>query len=158
MSLFVKLLGRWGGHETMSLKVIVEGPLEPDDLAELGQAIRKIEQRTGGHYQVFIVPEGAQGPPVEASLWAWVGTDGQEVGLARLARAWIPLGTINLAGFHEATLRHPRLIDLLREQAGRDGETVRLLRFEAVEQLEMIEPLRDKPGGPAKEAGDDAAR
>lgn len=32
-------------------------------------------------------------------LWAWLGEANGETGVARLQRAWLPLGTINLVGF-----------------------------------------------------------
>jgi hypothetical protein len=142
----------------------------------LGTALRKIEQRTAGHYRVAVLPEDGQGlDMMEAekllaeafaapagspfitkayrrtasgalevlrrpSLWTWVGTDGKEVGIARLAQAWIPLGAVNLVGFHEATLRDLRLVGALRRQADLDGQAVRLVRFEAAEELALIEP------------------
>ena len=48
--------------------------------------------------------------PVKGSeLWAWVGEANGEDGVARLQRAWIPLGTINLVGFSKEVLTDPRL-------------------------------------------------
>lgn len=35
-------------------------------------------------------------PEAGAVLWAWVGHENGETGVARLQKAWIPLGTINL--------------------------------------------------------------
>jgi len=148
----------------MNTKVVIEGPLGPDDLARLGQALRKIEQQTGGHYRMEIAPEGKPCPTLEEAeklllrvfpaapgksfvtagfskeagrepltLWAWVASDENETGVARLRQAWIPLGTINLAGFNRDTLCHPNLVEALRRQAAQDGQTTRLVRFEAVE-------------------------
>ncbi len=71
-------------------------------------------------------------------LWAWVGEEKGETGVARLQTAWIPLGTINLVAFSEEVLTDPRLIEALQEQADRDGQTVRLVKFvRAGEGLEI---------------------
>src|SRR5262249_23575139 len=55
-------------------------------------------------------------PPADGSvLWAWVGETKGESGVARLQRAWIPLGTINLVGFSQEVLTDPRLVEALQE-------------------------------------------
>ena len=84
-------------------------------------------------------------PPVDGSvLWAWVGQEKGETGVARLQRAWIPLGTINLVGFSQDLMSDPQLIDLLQQQADKDGQTVRLVRFVRAEEVLEIRP-REKP-------------
>jgi hypothetical protein len=60
--------------------------------------------------------------------------------VARLQRAWIPLGTINLAGFSRELLSDPRLIDLLQEQADKDGQMVRLVKFVRAEEVLEVRP------------------
>jgi hypothetical protein len=62
-------------------------------------------------------------------LWTWVAQEKGEHGVARLQKAWIPLGTINLAGFNKEVLTDPQLVEALQEQADKDGQTVRLVKF-----------------------------
>src|SRR5262245_27717103 len=73
-------------------------------------------------------------------LWAWVAQGGGASGVARLLTAWIPLGTINLAGFSEEVLADPRLVEVLQEQADKDGQTVRLVKFVQAEAALTIRP------------------
>ena len=73
-------------------------------------------------------------------LWAWVGHEKGETGVARLVRAWIPLGTINLVAFSREVLTEPRLIEALQEQADKDGQTVRLVKFVRSEEVQAIGP------------------
>jgi hypothetical protein len=73
-------------------------------------------------------------------LWAWVAQEKGEHGVARLQRAWIPLGTINLVGFSQETMSDPRLVEALQEQADRDGQTVRLVKFVRAEEYLVVEP------------------
>jgi hypothetical protein len=85
-------------------------------------------------------PDGQNGqaPGEESVLWAWVGEGDGETGVARLRRAWLPLGTINLVGFSKELLTDPRLVEALQEQADTDGQTVRLVKFvRAGEELEV---------------------
>src|SRR5947209_18816359 len=74
---------------------------------------------------------GQHGPEPEdgSVLWAWVAEAEGETGVARLQTAWIPLGTINLVGFSREVLTDPRLVEAFQEQADRDGQTVRLVKF-----------------------------
>ena len=73
-------------------------------------------------------------------LWAWVGEAIGETGVARLKQAWIPLGTINLVGFSKEVLSDPRLVEALQEQADREGQTVRLVKFVRAEEALAIRP------------------
>ena len=71
-------------------------------------------------------------------LWAWVADAEGETEVARLQTAWIPLGTINLVAFSKEVLTDPRLVEALQEQADKDGQTVRLVKFvRAGEDLEV---------------------
>ncbi len=80
-------------------------------------------------------------PPADGSvLWAWVGEAAGETGVARLQRAWIPLGTINLVGFSKEVLTDPRLMEALQEQADKDGQTVRLVKFARAEEVLVVRP------------------
>ena len=88
--------------------------------------------------------QNGQPPPDGSVLWAWVGQAEDEIGVARLQRAWIPLGTINLVGFSQDLMSNPQLIDLLQEQADKDGQTVRLVRFVRAEEVLEVRP-RQKP-------------
>jgi hypothetical protein len=85
---------------------------------------------------------GANGQEPESGsvLWAWVGEEAGETGVARLQRAWIPLGTINLVGFTKEVMTDPRLIEALQEQADKDGQTVRLFRFVRAEEDRVVRP------------------
>ena len=74
--------------------------------------------------------QNGQLPADGSVLWAWVAAAGGEAGVARLQKAWLPLGTINLVGFSREVLADPRLVEALQEQADRDGQTVRLVRFD----------------------------
>ena len=83
-------------------------------------------------------------PPADGSvLWAWVAEAEGETGVARLQTAWIPLGTINLVGFSREVLTDPRLVEALQEQADRDGQTVRLVKFVRAEEGLTVRP---RPG------------
>jgi hypothetical protein len=73
-------------------------------------------------------------------LWAWVAQEKGETGVARLQTAWIPLGTINLAGFNEETMSDPRLVEALQQQADKDGQTVRLVKFVRAEEVLTVRP------------------
>jgi hypothetical protein len=73
-------------------------------------------------------------------LWAWVGQDKNEIGVARLQTAWIPLGTINLVAFSEEVMTHPNLIKALQEQADKDGQTVRLVKFVRAGETLVVQP------------------
>jgi hypothetical protein len=82
-------------------------------------------------------------PPADGSvLWAWVAEEGGEHGVARLQTAWLPLGTVNLAGFSKELLTDPRLVEALQEQADRDGQTVRLMKFVRAEEALVVRPQR----------------
>jgi hypothetical protein len=86
--------------------------------------------------------DGTNGHPPEAGavLWAWVGEANGETGVARLKTAWIPLGTINLAGFSKELLADARLVEALQEQADKDGQTVRLVKFVRAEEVLEVRP------------------
>jgi hypothetical protein len=91
---------------------------------------RKADERPGG--------QNGRTPGEGSVLWAWVGEGNGETGVARLQQAWLPLGTINLVGFSKELLTDPRLVEALQEQADRDGQTVRLVKFvRAGEDLEV---------------------
>ncbi len=82
-------------------------------------------------------------PPGDGSvLWAWVAEAEGETGVARLQTAWIPLGTINLVAFRREVLTDSRLVEPLREQADRDGQTVRLVRFVRAGEELAVRPRR----------------
>jgi hypothetical protein len=77
-----------------------------------------------------------------------VGEEKGERGVARLQTAWIPLGTINLVGFRREVLTDPRLVEALRRQADRDGQTVRLVKFTRAEEVLAVRPRPAQgPGG-----------
>jgi hypothetical protein len=61
-------------------------------------------------------------------------------GLARLQTAWIPLGTINLVGFSREVMADPRLVEALQEQADKDGQTVRLVKFVRAGESLVVRP------------------
>ncbi len=83
-------------------------------------------------------------PPADGSvLWAWVAEEGGEHGVARLQTAWLPLGTVNLAGFSKEVLTDPRLVEALQEQANKDGQTVRLRKFVRAEEALVVRPRRE---------------
>jgi hypothetical protein len=91
--------------------------------------------------------EGSDGPngqpPGRGSVrWAWVGEEAGETGVARLQTAWMPLGTINLVGFREEVLADPRLAEALQEQADRDGQTVRLVKFVRAGECLEVRPRK----------------
>ena len=88
--------------------------------------------------------QNGQQPADGSVLWAWVGQEKGETGVARLQKAWIPLGTINLVGFSQDLMTDQRLIDLLQEQADKDGQTVRLVRFVRAGEVLEVRP-RHKP-------------
>jgi hypothetical protein len=73
-------------------------------------------------------------------LWAWIAEAEGETGVARLQTAWIPLGTINLAGFSKETLADPGLVEACQEQADKDGQTVRLVKFVREEETLAVRP------------------
>jgi hypothetical protein len=75
-------------------------------------------------------------------LWAWVAEGTGETGVARLQTAWIPLGTINLAGFSKEVLTDPRLVEALQKQADKDGQIVRLVKFIRAEEVLAVLPRR----------------
>jgi hypothetical protein len=80
-------------------------------------------------------------PPEDGSvLWAWVAQEKGETGVARLQTAWIPLGTINLVGFSEEVMTDPRLVEALQQQADKDGQTVRLVKFVRAEEVQAVRP------------------
>ena len=84
-------------------------------------------------------------PPADGSvLWAWVAEEKGETGVARLQTAWIPLGTINLVGFSREVLADPRLVEAIQQQADKDGQTVRLVKFVRSEEALVVRPW---PGG-----------
>jgi hypothetical protein len=93
---------------------------------------------SGSNGQDTHLPEGS------AELWAWVAEVNGETGVARLQTAWIPLGTINLVGFSKDVLSDPRLIEALQEQADKDGQMVRLVRFIRAENDLEIHPRSQK--------------
>ena len=73
-------------------------------------------------------------------LWAWVAEANGETGVARLKTAWIPLGTINLVAFTKEVMTDRRLIEALQQQADKDGQTVRLIRFVQAEEVLVLGP------------------
>jgi len=80
-------------------------------------------------------------PPHDGSvLWAWVAQEKGETGVARLQKAWIPLGTINLVGFSREVMADPRLVEALQEQADKDGQTVHLVKFVRGEESLTVRP------------------
>jgi hypothetical protein len=85
---------------------------------------------------------GHNGQPEESGLvlWAWVGQEAGETGVARLQRAWIPLGTINLVGFSREVMADPRLVEALQAQADKDGQTVRLVKFVREQEVMTVGP------------------
>jgi hypothetical protein len=85
--------------------------------------------------------DGKGGQPPDGSvLWAWVAAANRETGVARLQTAWIPLGTINLVGFSKEVLTDPRLVEALQQQADKDGQTVRLVKFVRAEEVLVVGP------------------
>jgi hypothetical protein len=79
--------------------------------------------------------------PEEGSvLWAWVAEEQGEHGVARLRKAWLPLGTINLVGFSREVMTDPRLVEALQQQADTDGQTVRLVKFTRAEEVLTVRP------------------
>ena len=84
--------------------------------------------------------QNGQAPADGSVLWAWVGEAKGERGVARLQRAWIPLGTINLVGFSKDVLTDPRLVEALQQQADKDGQTVRLVQFVRSEEALVVQP------------------
>jgi hypothetical protein len=82
------------------------------------------------------------GSPAEdgSVLWAWVAQEKGEHGVARLQTAWIPLGTINLVDFSREVMTDPHLVEALQEQADKDGQTVRLVKFTRFEEVLTIRP------------------
>ena len=85
-------------------------------------------------------PDRQQPSPLPGDLYAWVGQEGTETSVARLLKADTALGTINLVAFSREVLAHPELHQRLQEQANRDGQTVRLIHFGAVEETLRVEP------------------
>ena len=83
--------------------------------------------------------DGGQ-PEAGSVLWAWVAQEQGETGVARLQTAWIPLGTINLVGFSEEVMTDPRLVEALQQQADKDGQTVRLVKFVRAEEVQAVRP------------------
>jgi hypothetical protein len=56
----------------------------------------------------------------------------------------MPLGTINLVGFSEGLMSDPRLVEALQQQADKDGQTVRLVRFVRAEEVLEVRPRQGK--------------
>jgi hypothetical protein len=93
------------------------------------------------------------GRPAEGGsvLWAWVAEAQGEHGVARLRKAWLLLGTINLVGFSREVMTDPRLVEALQQQADQDGQTVRLVKFARAEEVLQVRPCPrqgDSGGGP----------
>jgi len=84
--------------------------------------------------------QNGQSPADGSVLWAWVAEREGESGVARLQRAWLPLGTINLVGFSKEVLKEPQLVEALQEQADQDGQTVRLVKFVRAEEALVVRP------------------
>jgi hypothetical protein len=86
--------------------------------------------------------DGQNGKPPEPGsvLWAWVAEANGETGVARLQTAWIPLGTINLVGFTKEMMTDPLLVEALQEQADKDGQTVRLVKFVRTDEVLVVGP------------------
>jgi hypothetical protein len=86
--------------------------------------------------------DGHNGRPGQAgaSLWAWVAADEAEGGVARLQQAGLPLGTVKLVAFSRDVMTDPRLVEALQAQADRDGQTVRLVRFDRAEDVLTVLP------------------
>ena len=97
--------------------------------------------------------DGQNGQPPEdgSVLWAWVALGEGETGVARLQRAWIPLGTINLVGFSEEVLTDPRLVEALQQQADKDGQTVRLVKFVRAGEVLEVRPRQGMTGPQSRE-------
>jgi hypothetical protein len=76
-------------------------------------------------------------------LWAWVADAVKETGVARLKTAWIPLGTINLVGFSKEVMADPNLLEALQEQADKDGQTVKLIKFVRAEEILEVRPKQE---------------
>jgi hypothetical protein len=60
--------------------------------------------------------------------------------MARLQKAWLPLGTINLVAFSREVMADPRLVEALQAQADKDGQTVRLVKFVRAEEGLVVRP------------------
>jgi len=86
--------------------------------------------------------QNGQRPEEGSVLWAWVAEGDGEMGMARLQRAWLPLGTINLVSFSQDVLVEPRLLEALQKQADKDGQTVRLVKFNRAEESVVIHPTK----------------
>jgi hypothetical protein len=63
-----------------------------------------------------------------------------------LQQAWLPLGTVNLVAFSKEVMIDPRLVEALQAQADRDGQTVRLVRFDRAEDVLTVRPLEGDTG------------
>ena len=55
-----------------------------------------------------------------------------------------PLGTINLVAFSQNLMSDPQLIDLLQQQADKDGQTVRLVRFIRAEEVLEVPAVHER--------------
>jgi hypothetical protein len=79
-------------------------------------------------------------------LYAWVARDESETRVARLEKAYTAIGTINLVAMSQDVLMSENLLEALREQANKDGQTVRLCKFVFTEEMMVIHPGRQVNG------------
>jgi hypothetical protein len=63
-----------------------------------------------------------------------------EHGVVWLQQAWTPLDSINLVGFDYGVLSDPRLVEALQQQADKDCQTVRLVKFVRAEESLEVRP------------------
>jgi hypothetical protein len=72
----------------------------------------------------------------KVSLYAWVGED--ELGSGEVG--YVPAGCIPLVSIHDFKISREQVIQQLQAQANVYGKTIRLCKFEFVEEVITIEP------------------
>ncbi len=80
--------------------------------------------------------------PKDPDLLAWIGEDEHGSGKIGIKQAQVPAGIIPIVGIadHKTRLTWPAVVQQFQRQADEFGKTIRLVRYEAVEELIVVRP------------------
>ena len=76
----------------------------------------------------------------KVELYAWVGEDEFGSGQIGIKQALVPAGYIPLVSINGSRLSEDDIKDQLQKQARKYGKTIRLCKFEFVEEIVTLNP------------------
>ena len=79
----------------------------------------------------------------KVALYAWVGEDEFGLGEVGIKQGLVPAGCIPLVSIHDFKISREQVIQQLQSQANVYGKTIRLCKFEFVEEIITLEPEKN---------------